>query len=163
MTDKAPPRVSPSILGLTVRRQFLYVAQGRKAAGRFSLLQIRASAEQTTMIRFGLTASKKVGNAVARNRARRRLRVAMKALLPVYGLVGHDYVAVARTATTQAKWADLLDDLKRLFIRLALVSADCSTDAPSQLSTQGPASGAATGPSPALDASTASVTADPTG
>jgi ribonuclease P protein component len=108
---------------LTIRRQFLHVAQGRKATGRFVLLQTRQTADTASaargLTRYGLTASKKVGNAVARNRARRRLRAAMLSLLPIHGQAGNDYVAVARTATITADWAALLDDLTRLFIRLA--------------------------------------------
>ena len=70
----------PIIERLTIRRQFLYVAQGRKAAGRFVLLQSRSAQDENAvrrgLVRYGLTASKKVGNAVMRNRARRRLRQA---------------------------------------------------------------------------------------
>jgi len=62
-------------------------------------------------IRFGLTASKKVGNAPTRNRARRRLREAARQLLPRLGMAGVDYVLIARTATAEAEWARLLDDL----------------------------------------------------
>lgn len=62
-------------------------------------------------IRFGLTASKKVGNAPKRNRARRRLREAARQLLPRLGLPGVDYVLVARAATAEAEWSRLLDDL----------------------------------------------------
>lgn len=108
---------------LTIRRQFLHVAQGRKATGRFVLLQTRLAADtlvhDRNLVRYGLTASKKVGNAVVRNRARRRLRAAMLELLPIHAAPGNDYVAVARTATITADWPALLDDLKRLFIRLS--------------------------------------------
>jgi ribonuclease P protein component len=112
----------PVIERLTIRRQFLYVAQGRKAAGRFVLLQSRPAQDETAvrrgLVRYGLTASKKVGNAVVRNRARRRLRAAMIQLLAIHGVAGNDYVAVARTASVTADWPALLDDLSRLFIRL---------------------------------------------
>jgi ribonuclease P protein component len=124
---------------LTIRRQFLHVAQGRKATGRFVLLQTRSSSDEKavsrSLIRYGLTASKKVGNAVTRNRARRRLRAAMLELLPIHAASGNDYVAVARTATVTADWPALLDDLKRLFIRLSPpivsnTSHSASADAP---------------------------------
>lgn len=112
----------PIIERLTIRRQFLYVAQGRKAAGRFVLLQSRSAQDENAvrrgLVRYGLTASKKVGNAVMRNRARRRLRAAMMQLLAIHGVAGNDYVAVARTASVTADWPALLDDLSRLFIRL---------------------------------------------
>jgi ribonuclease P protein component len=67
----------------------------------------------------GLTATKKIGNAVTRNRARRRLREAARQLLPQHGLAGVDYVLVARQSTPDADWAALLDDLKSALIRLA--------------------------------------------
>ena len=108
---------------LTIRRQFLYVAQGRKASGRFLLLQARTTDEEAAqkrgLVRYGLTASKKVGNAVVRNRARRRLRAAMLALLPIHGTAGTDYVAVARTPCVTADWSALLEDISRLLARLS--------------------------------------------
>ena len=111
---------------LRKRRQFLHVAQGAKASGRYVSLQARHCEEipaQQALVRFGLTASKKVGNAVIRNRARRRLRSAMLQLLSVHGRPGFDYVAVARTASVTADWRALLDDLTALFVRLSSVSA----------------------------------------
>jgi ribonuclease P protein component len=63
-------------------------------------------------IRVGFTASRKVGGAVVRNRAKRRLRAAAEALLPLYGWKGHDYVLVARAGTLSRDYSGLLDDLK---------------------------------------------------
>ena len=68
-------------------------------------------ARKEDRIRVGFTASRKVGNAVARNRAKRRLRAAAAAVLPLHGKGGHDYVLVARTATLARVFADLLADL----------------------------------------------------
>lgn len=74
---------------------------------------------------IGLTASRAVGGAVARNRARRRLREAAKQLLPDLGLPGVDYVVVARKAAPEAPWPQLLDDLRNALIRLrAELAAD---------------------------------------
>jgi ribonuclease P protein component len=113
----------PIIDRLTIRRHFLHVAQGRKATGRFVLLQTRVASDDSAtlrgLVRYGLTASKKVGNAVLRNRARRRLRAAMMSLLPIHGQAGNDYVAVARTTIVTADWTALLDDLTRQFNRLS--------------------------------------------
>ena len=67
---------------------------------------------QPACIRVGFTASRKVGNAVARNRAKRRLRAAAAAILPLHGREGHDYVLVARTAMLTRVFADLLGDLE---------------------------------------------------
>jgi ribonuclease P protein component len=69
--------------------------------------------------RVGFTATKKMGNAVARNRARRRLREAARRLVPLYGLPGVDYVFLARESTGEAPWQALLDDMKDALLRLA--------------------------------------------
>jgi len=66
---------------------------------------------KTGTARIGVTASRKVGNAVERNRAKRRLRAAAAAVLPLYGLAGNDYVLVARRDTLTRGFDRLLEDL----------------------------------------------------
>jgi ribonuclease P protein component len=61
-------------------------------------------------VRVGFTASRKVGGAVLRNRAKRRLRAAA---LPLLAREGHDYVLVARTATLSRPFAELTRDLEK--------------------------------------------------
>jgi ribonuclease P protein component len=102
---------------LTKRAQFLFVRHGVRAGRGVVLVEARRRAESGP-IGLGLTASKKVGAAVIRNRARRRLREAARQLLPIHGLVGVDYVLVARQSTPDAEWGALLDDLKTALIRL---------------------------------------------
>ena len=70
-------------------------------------------------IRIGFTCSKKVGNAVARNRAKRRLRALARAILPQHGVPGWDYVLIGRSGVTAARdfavmQSDLTDALARL-------------------------------------------------
>lgn len=69
--------------------------------------------------RLGFTASRKVGNAVARNRARRRLREAARHVMPGRVVPGFDYVLVARTAVLTCRFADLETDLASALAELA--------------------------------------------
>lgn len=87
------------------------------------ILQARARdarADPEPRQRLGLTASRKVGGAVTRNRARRRLRALAAEVLPSRAAVGHDYVLIARATTATRPWAVLRDDLLRALKRLKL-------------------------------------------
>ncbi len=83
------------------------------------MVQARANADAGPGCRFGVTATKKIGGAVIRNRAKRRLRAAARALLPVLGRPGVDYVFIARAATPTCAWERLLDDVKSALVSLA--------------------------------------------
>ena len=63
-------------------------------------------------MRVGFTASRRVGNAVTRNRAKRRLRAAAAEVLPRQGRPGTDYVIVARGATGERGYRELVTDLE---------------------------------------------------
>jgi ribonuclease P protein component len=65
------------------------------------------------VLRLGVTASRKVGGAVERNRAKRRLRAAARAVLPLSGVTGNDYVLVARRDTLTKAFDGLVADLAR--------------------------------------------------
>ena len=125
---QAPERVgSPSafdnrqqleVLRLRVRREFLFVAEGYAERRRLIVVQARRRNPPRAEAGAGFTTTKKIGNAVIRNRARRRLREAARALLPVHGLGGADYVFVARQETAAAPWPRLLDDMEKALISL---------------------------------------------
>ena len=70
-------------------------------------------------IRIGFTATRKVGGAVVRNRCKRRLREAARAMVAQYGVPGSDYVFIARQGTADRAWDRLLDDVKSALTRLA--------------------------------------------
>ena len=115
--------MTPVIGRLKRRPEFLRVAGARrKWVTPGVILQARKRQQSdgatgpdrvpTEAIRVGFTASRKVGPAVARNRARRRLRAACSEVMPVMGQAGFDYVLIARAETLHRPYAQLLSDLR---------------------------------------------------
>lgn len=116
------PSPPPKLERLKKRWQFLAAAQGRSAARGAVLVQARPRGEADPAplhIGVGFTATRKLGGAVVRNRAKRRLREAARQLLPLHGAPGHDYVLVARSGAATRPWARLLDDVEKALISLA--------------------------------------------
>ncbi len=116
-TAEMPPAVAV-LQGLSKRADFLLAAQARRQGTPGFLLQARArrpdEAAPATAIRVGFTCSKKLGNAVARNRAKRRLREIARLVLPTSGRPGWDYVLVGRPETTASRdFAAMRADLAR--------------------------------------------------
>ena len=103
---------------LKKRSEFLYVRDGFYSAKGGVVVQMREN-QARNGIGMGFTATKKIGNAVTRNHAKRRLRETARTLLPEFGLPGHDYVLIARNSTTARDWSDLLDDTRKALISLS--------------------------------------------
>lgn len=106
---------------LKVRADFLRAARARRQGTGAFLLQARkrGAEEDAEGIRVGFTCSKKVGNAVARNRAKRRLREVARLVLPGAGHDGWDYVLIGRAGATATRdFAALSDDLRRALARI---------------------------------------------
>ncbi len=116
------PETRPALRRLVARREFLRVARrGRRWATPGLVMQAcPAENRETGDIGIGLTASRKVGKAVARNRARRRLRALARDYLPRHATAGHDYVLIARGATVTRPFVALQHDLKQALERLKL-------------------------------------------
>ncbi len=109
----SPPDPVPTATRLKRRAEFLRVAaKGRKAPMPGLVLQTLARGDDNAA-RLGFTVTKKVGNAVVRNRAKRRLREAARALLRERPLRGVDLVLIGRAGTCGRDFHALIDDISR--------------------------------------------------
>lgn len=120
MAPEPPPPTegSPGAFPVSVLRKradFLKAASARRMHCPAFLLQARQRRPgEAEGLRVGFTCSKKVGNAVARNRAKRRLREIARLVLPLEGRPGWDYVLVGRKDETATRdFALMQDDLVR--------------------------------------------------
>ena len=109
------------LVRLKSRGDFVRVAAGRVRVVRPGLI-LQAAPQPGAAeagLRVGFTASRRVGNAVARNRAKRRLRAAAAQVLVERGKAGMDYVLIARGETGARPYADLLADLEGALRQIA--------------------------------------------
>ena len=103
---------------LKKRAHFLAAARAARVSAPAFTLQARRR-DDDGPCRVGYTCSKKVGNAVARNRAKRRLREAARLTLPAHGRAGYDYVLIGRPISTAARdFAELCADLETALARV---------------------------------------------
>ena len=118
---RTPAAASLRLSVLRKRSDFLRVSRGRRVVTPGFILQAHPAPSQISdQLRIGFTCSKKVGNAVARNRAKRRLREIARLILPQHGVHGTDYVLVGRKDTTGTlPFTQLQADLKRAVTKLA--------------------------------------------
>ncbi len=113
------PAVSVCLETLRKRPDFLAAARARHKGTPGFGLQARNRRDDSSTTRVGYTCSKKVGNAVARNRAKRRLRAIAREVLAAEGRPGWDYVLIGRRETTATlSYKTLCDDLRRALARI---------------------------------------------
>ncbi|WP_406237559.1 ribonuclease P protein component [Acetobacter orientalis] len=111
---------------LKTRKEFLFLAaRGRKAPVRGLVLQVFRR-KDSEAARVGFTVTKKVGNAVVRNRARRRLREVVRVVDAEMPLNGLDLVLIGRAATGERLFTDLVADFRKALTQ-CLAEADRKT------------------------------------
>ena len=123
--------MAPRLETLKLRGDFLRVAAGRRVAAPGLVLQ--AAPQPRTSVRaarVGFTASRKVGNSVTRNRAKRRMRAAAAKILPYQGRPATDYVLIARASTAERPFAALIADLEGALRRIESSGARSMQKAP---------------------------------
>jgi ribonuclease P protein component len=120
----ADAETKPRLLAgkLKRRAEFLHVAsKGRKTPSSGLVLQA-LSRDDAAPARLGFTVTKKVGNAVIRNRTRRRLRAAARAVLISTDVRGVDLVLIGRDSTRGRRFTLLVEDFRRALAKLGVVS-----------------------------------------
>ncbi|MCL4676632.1 MAG: ribonuclease P protein component [Pararhodobacter sp.] len=118
---RVDPAVSSCLIVLRKRAEFLAAAKARRAPVAGFLLQARERRDDETAVgvRVGFTCSKKVGNAVTRNRAKRRLRALAREVLLPRARPGWDYVLVGKPeATVTRDYDDLRHDMLKALDRV---------------------------------------------
>lgn len=114
-TTRGPSAVSVCLTTMSKRADFLRAARAMHKATKGLILQARKRRPDEAdpdLIRIGYTCSKKVGNAVKRNRAKRRLRAVVREVMPDMAHAGWDYVLIGRAgATVDRDYIELVNDL----------------------------------------------------
>lgn len=103
---------------LTRRADFLAANAGRRAPMPGFVLLVRERADADPAMRIGYTVTRKIGNAVVRNRMKRRLRALARALLPEAGVRGADHVLIGRQGGIERDFALLRAELARALRKL---------------------------------------------
>lgn len=113
---------SACIKVLKRRVDFLAANRGLRNARAGFVLLTRPNDGQG--LRYGITVTKRIGNAVVRNRMKRRFRALLQAVLPELGLADHDHVLIGRTAGVERNFAHMHRELAEALARAARGKSD---------------------------------------
>lgn len=118
--EAMPAAVFAHIETMKKRGEFVAASKARYQTTTGLTVQMRDRADGDPTVRVGFTCSKKVGNAVARNRAKRRLREIARLDLPSLAKPGHDYVLIGKKdVTANRPFEDLSADLAKAIGKLS--------------------------------------------
>jgi ribonuclease P protein component len=101
------------------RTDFRAAAAGARAPARAFVLQARVRADREGVVRVGFTVSRQVGNAVVRNRVRRRLREIVRLTGDSALAAGHDYVLIGRRPAIAAPFAEMMQEFDTALRRIS--------------------------------------------
>jgi ribonuclease P protein component len=103
---------------LRLRRDYLAANKARRVVTPGFILLVNQRADDDPKIRVGYTVTKKIGNAVIRNRMKRRLRALAREILPAEGTAGADHVLIGREAGIERDFAQLRSELQTALARI---------------------------------------------
>ena len=83
------------------------------------VLLVRQRGDDDALVRVGFTVTKKIGNAVIRNRMKRRFRALVRDIFPDFAIVGADHVLIGRSSGIERDYASLAAELKRALVKLS--------------------------------------------
>jgi ribonuclease P protein component len=118
-TPRPWPQEAVGLTPLTQRRDFLAANTGKRAPTTGFVLLVRDRNDGDAAKRVGYTVTKKIGNAVVRNRMKRRLRALAREVLEERGVSGADHVLIGRMGGIERPYADLRADLLKALARVA--------------------------------------------
>ncbi len=116
----SPLPARPAIL--TRRADFVAANRGLRVSRPGLVLLVRPNAGAG--LRYGITVTKRIGNAVVRNRMKRRFRELIRELLPLHGLPQHDHVVIGREGGVERDFALLREELLAALTRAAAGKGD---------------------------------------
>lgn len=118
LTPGSRGKADARIATLTKRRDFLAANGGKRAPMPGFVLLVRARDDGDPAMRVGYTVTKKIGNAVVRNRMKRRLRALARALLPQGGMRGADHVLIGRAGGIERDFGALRAELGKALAKV---------------------------------------------
>ncbi len=124
MTADAPDAPPPKLVTIAKRADFLAANRGIRVARPGFVLLVNPLARADGLQRFGVTVTKKIGNAVVRNRMKRRFRALLRELLPTTGIPGADHVLIGRETGIERDFSLLRGELQAALARAAAGKGD---------------------------------------
>ena len=114
----AGPQDSFRLTTLERRADFLAANGGRRAPMPGFVLLVRQRGDGSSDMRLGITVTRKIGNAVVRNRMKRRFRALAREILPTEGVAGADHVLIGRASGVERDFGELKRELSKALARV---------------------------------------------